>query len=645
LFYSRAFAVRTLVIVLLTGLFIVGCSGSSQKDAGNPAGANLQVGEPLVKSADSIDAARLLTQASFGVTANSLIDITGQTSLETWIDEQMALPATLQLPRVQAYGNTSLRPPRHYVWWETVVSAEDQLRQRVAFALSEIFVVSDIDYTLGNAQHGIVSYYDMLTTSAFGNFRDLLEDITLHPVMGIYLSMLRNEKADPIRNIRPDENYAREIMQLFTIGLYELNEGGTPIPVGNPKPAYTQSTVEEYARVFTGWNFADSPEWQSNNLTQYDKITPLVPQEQYHDTGSKQLLGGVIAPAGLTAREDMKIALDSLFNHPNVGPFIGKALIQRLVTSNPSEQYVARVAAAFNDNGQRVRGDMGAVVKAILLDNEARQTPGSAGSNTALNFGKMKEPLLRATHILRALNASPGAQADSNIHFFSKTSDVVDDIFGQAVLSSPSVFNFFSPDFVSSFDLAGGNQTPLYAPELQILTESLLSAANNDLHSLLYNSNNRSEKNGRAAIVNIDAPIAMLRKGRNLYLEHMNMLLMSGSMSEAMQDLLAEYIDETVELALPDADDVTEGESDADVQNLSVSQVDITNEKLKKLSEEQMETIVKTLPRCSDGLYRKPGWWCVHDHHGARWSVEWCGTRCRMWRRKVFGLLVFSWRC
>jgi len=268
--------------------------------------------------------------------------------------------------------------------------------------------------------------------------------------MGIYLSMLRNEKADPSRNIRPDENYAREIMQLFTIGLYELNAGGTPIPEGNPQPAYTQKDVEEYARVFTGWNFADSPEWQSTNLTQYDKITPLVPQEQFHDTGAKQLLGGVIAPAGLTARQDMKIALDSLFNHPNVGPFIGKAMIQRLVTSNPSEQYVARVAAAFNNNGQGVRGDMGALVKAVLLDSEARQDPNNTNSSGALNFGKLKEPLLKATHLLRALNAAPGTQANSNFHLFSKTSDVVDDILGQAVLSSPSVFNFFSPDFRSS---------------------------------------------------------------------------------------------------------------------------------------------------------------------------------------------------
>lgn len=489
-------------------------------------------------------------------------------SIASWIDEQIDLPATLQLPAVQAYGNASLRPPRHYVWWETAITADDQLRQRVAFALSEIFVVSDIDYTLGNAQHGVVHYYDMLTASAFGNFRDLLESITLHPVMGIYLSMVRNEKADPLKNVRPDENYAREVMQLFTIGLYELNEGGVPIPIDNPTPAYTQSTVEEYARVFTGWNFADSPEWQSTNLTSYDKMSPMVPQDQFHDTGSKQLLGGVVTPAGLGARDDLKLALDSLFNHPNVGPFIGKSLIQRLVTSNPSEQYVARVAAAFNNNGQNVRGDLGAVVKAILLDEEARLPLENRDANAVQNYGKFKEPLIKATQVLRALNASPGAQADDHFHFYSKTSDRAAQVFGQAVLSSPSVFNFFSPSFRSSFELAGSAKETLYAPELQILTESLLSTANNDLHAMLYSSNNRSDSPRKSAVLNLDAPIFMLRKGRDVYLEHMNVLLFSGSMSVNMQVVLEQYINERV------------GKTEA------------VDKQLAKLDEELMETIV-----------------------------------------------------
>jgi len=499
----------------------------------------LVAGEPLVKTDDTVDAARLLAQASYGASHKSLIDISTYPSLEAWIDQQMLLPATLQLPAVQEFGNASFRPARHYVWWDSVVNAEDQLRQRVAFAMSEIFVVSDIDYTLGNAQHGIVHYYDMLATNAFGNFRELLEQIALHPVMGIYLSMVRNEKADAERNIRPDENFAREIMQLFTIGLYELDEGGTPVPVGNPAPAYTQADVEEYARVFTGWNFSDSPEWQSTNLTSYDKINPMVPQKQFHDSGRKKLLGGVIAPAGLSVREDLELALDSLFNHKNVGPFIARAFIQRMVSSNPSKAYVARIAAVFNNNGKGERGDLGAVIKAMLLDPEARQFTSKTG-------GKFKEPVLRATHMLRALNAVPGVNSNGHFHMYSKTGDSVEDIFGQSVLSSPSVFNFFSPGFSSSIAFPANPAQALLAPELQILNESLVSSANNDLHSMIYSAHNRSDSKTRSSMINIDAPIAMLRKGRDTYLEHMNLLLMSGTMSADMQALLADYINESV---------------------------------------------------------------------------------------------------
>ncbi len=578
LFKFKKIGLALFLVVGLAGFSQVSYSADSSINTANTGEAALRTDQPLEKTEFSVDIARLLTQASFGATHASLAKAAGYGSLEAWIDAQIDLPVTLQLPKVQALGHASFRPPRHYVWWQTAFSAEDQLRQRVAFALSEIFVVSDIDYTLGNAQHGVVHYYDMLAASAFGNFRTLLEDITLHPVMGIYLSMIRNEKADPLNNIRPDENYAREIMQLFTIGLYELDEGGEPIPAGNPTPSYTQHDVEEYARVFTGWNFADSPEWQSNNLTQYDKITPMVPQEAFHDTGSKRLLGGVVSPAGLSAREDLEIALDSLFNHPNVGPFIGKSLIQRLVTSNPSKQYVARVAAAFNDNGSGVRGDLAAVVKAILLDSEARQAPNSADANTAQNFGKLKEPLIRVTHILRALNATAGVNAESQLHMFSKTNDAAGVLLGQAVLSSPSVFNFFSPTFRSSYTLSGDEQVPLYAPELQILTESLLSAANNDLHAMLYDSNNRSNKVGRSAILDIDAPITMLRKGRDVYLEHVNMLFMSGGMSDNMMNVLSEFINERV--GVPNSEALT---------NEAISTV---NHRLANADEDLAESIV-----------------------------------------------------
>lgn len=585
-----AITVVTLMVVI-TGL--IGCGGSSDGDA--PLNqidrpeytlSPILLTEPLTKSDSSINAARMLNQASFGISHLGLVDITSHPNLESWIDAQMALPQTVQLPLVREYGNSSLRPPRHYVWWRTAVNAEDQLRQRVAFAMSEIFVVSDIDYTLSNAQYGIVDFYDMLGSHAFGNYRELLTDITLHPVMGIYLSMVRNEKADSERNIRPDENFARELMQLFSIGLYELDAGGDPIPAGNPSPAYTQKDVEEYARVFTGWNFADSPEWQSSNLTPYDKITPMVPQEEFHDSGSKQLLGGVSAPAGLSPREDLDLALDSIFNHPNVGPFISKALIQKLVMSNPSKAYVTRVASVFNDNGNGQRGDLGATIKAILLDVEARSKALPSG-------GKFKEPVLRGTHVLKAFNAVPGERSNGEYHMYQRTSDGVSALFGQAVLSSPSVFNFYSPSFGTAQNLPDNPQKTLLAPELQILNESLVSAANNNFHAMIYNAHSRAENPHRSSTLNIEPPIAMLRMGRDVYLEHMNMLLLGGLMSAGMENLLADYINETVEanrLELPDSTpNDTDNTDSEEAGPLTDAQID---EQLDALDDSVIESIV-----------------------------------------------------
>lgn len=238
------------------------------------------------------DATRFLTQSTFGPTLEAIQHLQNLGNYNTWINDQIGIPPSLQLPYVKAAGNGSNRSHRHEIWWINAIEGQDQLRQRVAFALSEIFVISDLDYTLGNSQYGVSHYYDILAENAFGNYRDLLEKVTLHPTMGIYLSMLRNQRADPNRNVRPDENYAREILQLFSIGLYELDIDGTikKDAANNPIPAYTQSTVEQFAKVFTGWNFADSTVWTSNDLTTYDKITPMVPWEQFHDTSKKLLL-------------------------------------------------------------------------------------------------------------------------------------------------------------------------------------------------------------------------------------------------------------------------------------------------------------------------------------------------------------------
>ena len=242
----------------------------------------------------------------------------------------------------------------------------------------------------------------MLAQNAFGNYRDLIEDVTLHPAMGVYLSMLGNEKPDPVNNIRPDENYARELMQLFSIGLVELNQDGSVRLDGNdePLPTYDQDIIEGFAHVYTGWTYAGSPSFRNARPTPANQVVPMQLHPGFHDTGEKTLLGGLVLPSGQGGDQDLAAALDNIFDHPNVGPFIAIRLIQRLVTSNPSPGYVSRVARVFDNNGSGVRGDLAAVVKAILLDVEARPD-----SPMEID-GKVKEPLLRLTQLWRSYNAA-----------------------------------------------------------------------------------------------------------------------------------------------------------------------------------------------------------------------------------------------
>ena len=365
------------------------------------------------------EAFRFLNQATFGATeadARELIDI----GIDDWIDRQIAQPASLQLP----YLNTlpaperlpQLQPDRVDAWFRNVIDGPDQLRQRVAFALSQIMVVSEVG-ALRQAPYGLAGYYDMLAENAFGNFRDLLEDVTLHPSMGVYLSMLGNQRADPDRNISPDENYAREMMQLFTIGLVELNLDGTirTDARGREIPTYNQDIIEGFAHVFTGWNYAEGANFNRARRTIPNQTMPMELYPDYHSTEAKQLLNGVQLPEGQSGLQDLEDALDNVFAHPNVGPFIATRLIERLVTSNPTPGYVARVASTFNDNGSGVRGDLEAVVRAILLDDVARS------SATTSSSGKLKEPLLRLTQLWRAYDVR---SADGTFVFRPSTNDI-----------------------------------------------------------------------------------------------------------------------------------------------------------------------------------------------------------------------------
>jgi len=404
------------------------------------------------------EAFQFLNQGSFGATEAEAATVISM-GREAWIDAQTQKPVSRQLPHLQALPPPQfafeLHADRVDIWFRNSLYGEDQLRQRVAFALSEIMVVSQLG-ALFDLPFAVADYYDVLAEHAFGNYRDLLEAVTLHPAMGVYLSMLGNEKPDPTLNIRPDENYAREVMQLFSIGLVELNSDGTTKLDANglPIPTYDQATIEGFAHVYTGWTFAGAPGFRQAFPTPFNQVIPMQLYPGFHDTGAKTLLDGVALPAGQSGEQDLRDALDTIFNHPNVGPFIAIRLIQRLVTSNPSPGYVRRVAEVFNNNGSGVRGDLGAVVKAILLDDEAHPS-------MAMEIdGKVKEPLLRLTQLWKAYNAtSRSGRYPLNFAYI---------LFGQGPLQSPSVFNFFSPFYAPPGEIRNSS---LVAPELEIATE------------------------------------------------------------------------------------------------------------------------------------------------------------------------------
>lgn len=414
------------------------------------------------------DAFRFLNRATFGATEAELGALM-QLGYDRWIQKQLTLPASRQLPTLQAAQfdrppnldvNTHLQSVRRSVWLTHSVQAPDQLRQRVAFALSQIFVVSDSS-VLSVMPLALADYYDMLASHAFGNFRDLLEAVTLHPAMGVYLSMLGNQKTDPERNIRPDENYAREALQLFSTGLVWLELDGTVRrgPDGKPIPVFDQSVIEGFAKVYTGWSWSGATEFGAASRTLTNQILPMQVYPEEHDPGFKVVLsypGALLTeiPPNQSPEKDLKDALDNIFHHPNVGPFICKQLIQRLVTSNPSPEYVERVARVFNDDGMGVRGNLAAVVTSILLDSEAREAATTPQST------KLKEPLLRYTELLRAYAAT--SQSGK-----LRLNDPVN-VFGQGPLQAPSVFNFFSPSYAPPGEISDQG---LVAPELEIATE------------------------------------------------------------------------------------------------------------------------------------------------------------------------------
>jgi uncharacterized protein (DUF1800 family) len=384
-------------------------------------------------------ATRLVDQTTFGPTLSAVQNVQ-QLGVAAYLAQQFATPTT-RMPAIPNPPVASCPNGTHAcaqsAFWKNALTANDQLRQRVAFALSEIFVVST---AMVNART-IPSYQNLLADDAFGNFRQLLNDVTTSPAMGAYLNML-NSNAAPAGQIA-NENYARELMQLFTTGLYLLNADGSLQLDGQgmPQPVYTQAQVQAYARALTGWTYANAtggvPTSFPNGVPNFDQ--PMRAIEVAHDMSAKALLSGVTLPAGQTAEQDLSGVIDSIFNHPNVGPFVGRQLIQHLVRGNPSPAYVGRVAAVFANNGSGVRGDMKAVITAILKDPEAR----AADSDPAAEEGHLREPILYFTGILRALqftNIDPQGRYDVASNYTAPL--------GEVPYGAASVFNFFPPSYV-----------------------------------------------------------------------------------------------------------------------------------------------------------------------------------------------------
>lgn len=474
--------------------------------------------------------ARFLNQTTFGVNLND-INLLSSIGYSNWIDNQFSKSQGSHRVYMDssaaglANGLKDLNQNYFFEsFWQQVANGEDQLRQRVAFALSEIMVISFQDSGVANYPRGVASYYDTLMTHSFGNYRDLLEAVTLHPMMGTYLTSIRNQKATGTSV--PDENYAREVMQLFTIGLYQLNLDGSPVLLnGKPIETYSNSDVSGLAKVFTGWSWAgpdkSNTRFFGGNADVNRDWLPMQSYPNYHSTLEKTFLG-VTIPAQSPANPEasLKVALDTLFNHPNTGPFISKQLIQRLVTSNPSPQYVSRVASAFNNNGAGVRGDMKAVIKAIFIDAEARNDP----NLNSVGIGKLKEPVLRLSQWIRSFKAK------STTNRFRITS--LDDpltALAQTPMRSSSVFNFFRPGYVPpNSDIAN---IGLVAPEFQITAETSVVGYLNYLQDIIPNGT------GTSRDVKADySALEALATTPELLVDQINLLLMSNQMSSNLRN-------------------------------------------------------------------------------------------------------------
>ncbi len=492
-----------------------GGGGTGSSDSGG-SGSTPPVTPP--KPLSEAEAARFLAQAAVGITRTQIARVQA-IGYAAWIDEQIALaPSTSRWDWLKAKGfdaatNIFTQNGFDGAVWGKLISSPDTLRQRVTQALSEIIVVG-IDGLVGAGWQpfSAAAYLDMLEANCFGNFRSLLEAVSTSPAMGQYLTFRGNTKFNAKTGALPDENYAREIMQLFTIGLVQLNLDGTPKLGSNgaQQETYTLDDISGLAKVFTGWDFdlstskTDTPDFAKRPMTQV---------AARHETGEKKFLGSTIA-AGMDGVQSLKAALDTIFAHPNVAPFISKQLIQRLVTSNPSPAYVTRVATVFNNDGKNVKGNLAAVVKAILLDDEAR----NANNLSNAQFGKVREPIFRFLAWARAFNL----RTVSDLWNVGNTSDPASRL-GQSPMRSGSVFNFFRPGYVPPNSPVG--DAALVAPELQITNESTVVGYVNFMQRMVSQTNTDLVADYSSLLKLVSDPAGLVKE--------LNLVLAAGQLSDA----------------------------------------------------------------------------------------------------------------
>ena len=522
----------------LLALMLAGCSAANEEAPPPPPPS----ASPPPTSDDAVtasEASRFLMQSTFGPSEQDITDLQDM-GLSAWLQAEFAKPQESLLRQVlldEAAGEPVGPDQLSETFWTRAILGDDQLRQRVGYSLSQIMVASFRDSGLADRPIAMANYMDIMSAGAFDNFRQVLENVTYSPAMAIYLTYLQNQRADDQGEVVPDENYAREVMQLFTIGLVELQPNGEPRLDGSGAAIETYDNVDvtELAKVFTGLSWGGRDRFFGRPETIEPEYLPMEMYEEHHSPEEKSFLG-VTIPANTRGDESISIALDALYNHPNTPPFISKQLIQRLVTSNPSPDYVMRVADAFRSGsytlpngdivGTSVRGDMRAVVAAILLDAEARDAAMMADPS----FGKIREPVLRFTHWARAFGVT---ETDTSDIFLLRDSSPPNRL-GQQAYRSPSVFNFYRPGFVSpgSESAAAG----LVAPELQITTASSITGYANFMERFI-----REEFAGNNYLPDYSEQLALAGDAAAL-VDHLDLVLTYNSMRPETRNRVIEAV-------------------------------------------------------------------------------------------------------